>query len=83
MEQKTSMNFEKRMDRAKEGFARSMAQLEQALEELKRFQEKDTQQIRALAQRVQATLDSLKRSEVNATPCEAQGETNRPEPRLP
>ena len=83
MEQKTSMNFEKRMDRAKAGFARSMAQLEQALEELKHFQEKDARQIRALAQRAQAALDSLRRSEAGAGQRDAQDETNRLETRLP
>lgn len=77
------MNFEKRMDRAKEGFVRSMDQLEQALEELKRFQEKDTQQIRALAERVQAALDSLRLSEAVATQRGTQDETNRRETRLP
>ena len=77
------MNFEKRMDRAKEGFVRSMAQLEQSLEELKRFQEKDMHQIRALAQRAQAALDSLKNSEAPATQRETQDETNCPETRLP
>lgn len=83
MEQKTSMNFEKRMGRAKEGFVRSMDQLEQALGELKRFQEKDTQQIRALAQRVQAALDSLGHSQAAATQRGTQDETNRRETRLP
>jgi hypothetical protein len=83
MGQKTRMNFEKRMDRAKEGFVRSMAQLEQSLEELKRFQEKDTQQIRALGERVQAALDSLTHSEAAATERETQDETKRPETRLP
>ena len=77
------MNFEKRMDRAKEGFVRSMDQLEQALEELKRFQEKDTQQIRALAERVQAALDSLRLSEAVPTQRGTQDETNRRETRLP
>ena len=82
MEPKTSMNFEKRMGRAKEGFVRSMAQLEQALEELKRLQEKDTQQIRALGQRVQAALDSLTHSHA-AAQRESQDETNGRETRLP
>jgi uncharacterized coiled-coil protein SlyX len=77
------MNFAKRMDRAKEAFGRSMAQLEEALAELKRSQEKENRQLRALAQRAQAALESIRRTESAAAPRDLQDETNRSETRHP
>jgi hypothetical protein len=77
------MNFEKRMDRAKEAFGRSMAQVEQALMELKRSQEKESQQLRALAERAQATLESIRRTEAEVAPRDPQDETNCSETRHP
>lgn len=60
-----------------------MAQLEQALMELKQSQEKENRQLRALAERAQAALESIRRTEAADSPRDLQDETNRSETRHP